>query len=507
MVELPEEALEMIFRHLSCRQLVQVRRTCHRWKSVVDGSTVLTRKFCLKFPPDTLMDRDYDPVCWLPAGAVKIQQTRIVTVDPWWSSFGSKLVEIILDNCTTSLPGLANMLRQTPNVKSIDFESLYCPEIYEVATLANFQLNQMVKLRLINCVPSICDLLGNVCARIIWFQSDAHPDDNGTLKYLEKWESALESVLVTPTEDMLSAISSLRNLRLTTLHLVCSFIRTDQVIPFLQRFERLKNLQLIDILLPDSILRDIGQILPDLSILVVDINRDTVWNMSFLNAMPNLEQFRVVWRPPAINNAESTIANFQGCRSRKLQQLKLYGLEPSDWNDFYEFLKEAPNLHSVTLKAFLIPTWCTIFETLPMTKLRSLSLSAIVLKTNVLSDSLVEYYENLRRLKLNNVNMPGITLQVLLRLCPNLEVVSICQLGSLDDFAVLVLCKKLKRLADLTIHDCPITDASVGHIIEHCAVLERLDIQNCRGITPAVLDRIVHSWLNNITGRVMSRIL
>lgn len=228
--------------------------------------------------------------------------------------------------------------------------------------------------------------------------------------------------------------------------------------------------------------------------------------MSFLNAF-NLEQFRVVRNQPPINNAGSTVVNFHGCRCQKLQQLELYGLEPSDWEDFYEFFNGAPNLHSVTLSAITIDAWSDVFETLPMTKLRSLSLSAIILTTDVILDSLVEYYENLRCLKLDNVAMYVQSLRVLFRLCPNLEVVSIRYVGSLDDFSVLVLCQKLKRLSELTIYACPITNVSIEHIIEHCKELERLDIQNCPGITPAVINQIRQSWLNDIMGRVMRYII
>lgn len=253
-----------------------------------------------------------------------------------------------------------------------------------------------------------------------------------------------------------------------------------------------------------QLLHEIAKILPELAILVVEINREgDGWDMSFLNVMPKLEQFRAILEHQPNYTTELLGVSFYGCRSRKLQEIELCGIE-LEWDDLYEFLKEAPNLHTVTLAAFPINGWYEIFEALPMTKLRSLTLSAITCTPNSISDSLADYYDNLRCLKLDKVDMCVQTLRVLFRLSPGLEVVSLHSLNSLDDSTVLELTQKVKRLADLTISACPISDASIGHIIQNCTALERLDIQNCQGITCAVQGMIVGSWLNEVMGRIMS---
>lgn len=83
--------------------------------------------------------------------------------------------------------------------------------------------------------------------------NEVQPDADETLEYLEKWQNTLESIQVTPTESTLSALSSMRILRLTSLSVVCNYIRIDQLMPFLQRFQNLKSLKVIGIDIPDSV--------------------------------------------------------------------------------------------------------------------------------------------------------------------------------------------------------------------------------------------------------------
>lgn len=258
-VELPEEVLEMIFRHLNYFQLAQVRRTCHRWKAIVDGSTVLRRKLCIQFPRDIMLDRDYEPSCLPPAvKAVKICQARIVAVDPWWPSLGEKLVEISLNNCIISVTRLASMLRQAPNLKSIDFECLdggtLLYGVVDGSKGANFQMNQMEKVVLHKCGPSIRNLLASVCNRLVTFHGPNEDvyDDNELLLYIEKWQKTLKSILVIPSENMLTALCHI-NLQLTDLSLVCHFIQSNHVIPLLQRLQNLKRLKLVGIKLQDTV--------------------------------------------------------------------------------------------------------------------------------------------------------------------------------------------------------------------------------------------------------------
>ncbi|KAL1402353.1 hypothetical protein pipiens_006129 [Culex pipiens pipiens] len=143
---------ELPMLRIALQRLAQVRRTCHRWKAVVDGSTVLSRKF--------MLDRDYEPSCLPPAvEAVKLCRARIVAVDPWWSSLGEKLVEISLDNCIISVTRLASMLQHAPNLKSIELDCLdvgvVMNEWSHCVTVANFWMNQMDKLVLHQCARTI----------------------------------------------------------------------------------------------------------------------------------------------------------------------------------------------------------------------------------------------------------------------------------------------------------------------------------------------------------------
>ncbi|KAL1375176.1 hypothetical protein pipiens_017645 [Culex pipiens pipiens] len=163
---LPTEMLEMIFRYLGFRDLTQVRLTCHRWKAVVDGSIYLMDEFVLHFPEGVTMDQDYEPDCLLTASGVSISKACIVTVGPWWSALGEKLVEIVLYNCSIALPELANMLRQTPNLQFLYIENLSCPETGDVPKLANFQLPRLEMFDLFDVDPSLLDLMLRVCTRL-----------------------------------------------------------------------------------------------------------------------------------------------------------------------------------------------------------------------------------------------------------------------------------------------------------------------------------------------------
>ncbi|EDS27694.1 conserved hypothetical protein [Culex quinquefasciatus] len=90
MNQLPVEVCEEIFKSLNLQGVLTARRTCRRWRQIVNGSPALMSRIHLK-PPLSLMDRGMKPICSIPARGVTLKDTTVLTIDSWWESIGSEL--------------------------------------------------------------------------------------------------------------------------------------------------------------------------------------------------------------------------------------------------------------------------------------------------------------------------------------------------------------------------------------------------------------------------------
>lgn len=249
----------MIFRYLGFRDLTQVRLTCHRWKAVVDGSIYLMDEFVLHFPKGVTMDQDYEPDCLLTASGVSISKACIVTVGPWWTALGEKLVEIVLYNCSIALPELANMLRQTPNLQFLYIENLSCPETGDVPKLANFQLPRLEMFDLFDVDPSLLDLMLRVCTRLKHLGYDYYKTSVGQsetkkiVEYLERFKNRVNEISLILSEGMLSALCYLEGLNLSRVLFECD-VCFEQVVSIFQRHQNIQSVQLTKIRLTNLVI-------------------------------------------------------------------------------------------------------------------------------------------------------------------------------------------------------------------------------------------------------------
>lgn len=140
------ETWQKIFALLDFKSLLSVRSTCKRWKQIVDESAVIMQRFGIRFK-DFVIDRDFQPTCLIPARSATFENTRISSIDRWWTGFGENLQHLKLDSCQMSTPKLLKMLQHTPNLRSLWYRSNYP---VNCASIEGVRLDKLEQLT-VNC--------------------------------------------------------------------------------------------------------------------------------------------------------------------------------------------------------------------------------------------------------------------------------------------------------------------------------------------------------------------
>lgn len=207
------------------------------------------------------------------------------------------------------------------------------------------------------------------------------------------------------------------------------------------------------------------------------------WKPSFLDAAPKLEFLAVQHKPPdgfllGHPCRSTTVGDFAECPpSPNLKEIILTGINPKP--NLHNFLLQSPNLRSVTLD-FRSENFSALLRTVPLAKLNSLTLRAMSIPALELTT--VNRFHSLRKLTIVRVEIPSPVLQPLLAMCPGLETVR-ALFSIADDGDVRFMCENLPRLTRLELFQCPLTDATIAHIISFGHRLEKLHISSCYGVS------------------------
>lgn len=143
---LPPEVWTEIFKRLSGCHLLRVRLVCHRWKGIVDSSSVLLAKYYVFFFRDI-----YDEPSDLPTATnAHFEHVDIAAVGSWWPSFCQRLVELEFTRCKINVSVLLDMLKQIPNLKYLALSWELCDrkQLVDCPVAVDFTLNKLEKLKL-----------------------------------------------------------------------------------------------------------------------------------------------------------------------------------------------------------------------------------------------------------------------------------------------------------------------------------------------------------------------
>ncbi|XP_039442175.1 uncharacterized protein LOC120422715 [Culex pipiens pallens] len=484
----PTEVIELIFQHLSVFQLKQVRRTCRLWKTIVDGSVILLRKFCLNLPKGVILDQACEPACLLSVPHVFVSNARIISLEPWWPVLGENLGKLRIFNSKFSLPMLAGVLRRTPNLKELDLFYNQYPTNVDVSQFANFQLDRIQQLRLHDHQDKLIQLLRRICPRPRNLECNADDMEQQIIEYLQTAQESLERVKISATDPILTTMSSLPRLRLKIVILSCILTTSEKMLQFAKAQPTIEILSLEGAEFNNAIMCEIGRNLPNLRNLHVELlststSDATIWRPTFLATMPHL-----VYLSIDADFIENLRATFEGYQNPNLEEITLCGLNFEASEALGRYLRHSPHLQKLALQNTTILAESDLFANLPLSKLHTLTLINVLCCDE--DECLVEKFENLRVLELNEIDMSEDLASAIIQLSPNLESVRICKLP-LNDRLVLELCQSLKRLKTLSLRRCHgITDASVEHIITHCHALEQLDVSTSSNLSKEATNRL-----------------
>lgn len=479
-----------VFRYLSVFQLKKVRLTCHAWRRIVDVSRLLSDQLAFIIRCEDL-DRDFAPHCRLPVHSVLIFTSNFINVNHWWPDLGANLSHLYLRLCHLSLPMIAGMLRQTPNLNNLGLKDIFLlPPVAWNGTAVNFRLEKLSHFSLSNIPDPLAKLMRRlICPRLkcfgcAWDVSAPQDDEQLIIDFIRDSQDTLKTTRLTPTVDILAGISSLNRLQLQDVTFWCNPDQIEHVLNFTRKQASIEKLSLLDLALPELVVLQICANLPALKHLTVNLDYVPIWQPSSLFELaPNLEYLKVnimgfakfATHDNYREYRTKTVGDFRDCIAPRLREINLTDIYPS--TNLQSFLRQCPNLHTVLLD-LACDDFPSLTSTLPLGQLRTLTLRSLTILTPWPSN--LGPYENLRRLALYHVRTSKATLTQMLTACPNLEVLTLCWIAGDDQ--VRLVCERFARLKQLELHQCPITDRSVDALLE-ARVLELLTVHGCYGLS------------------------
>uniref|UniRef100_A0A1Q3F5J8 F-box domain-containing protein n=1 Tax=Culex tarsalis TaxID=7177 RepID=A0A1Q3F5J8_CULTA len=501
---LPPTAWDAILQYMNLFQMKILRATSRGLKRLVDESPTFVNKCFGDIPYGTVLDRGYEPDTWVRVHQLRIKHCTVINVSAWWPRLADHLTYLYIDHSGFLLPALAEILRHTPNVATLGLHHLHLINPNDRAEKhANFRLTKLTYFSIGKVHEQIAELMWLVIAPnqltnfgCVW---NYEPDDDEQLivDFLERSQGTMKYLGLSPTPDMLEQIGNFERFNPSAATLYCSRFQAKHVVNFTRKVTSLTRLTLEEIKLSDDILRKICSNLPNLKELNVCIVSTDTWKPSFLDVAPKLESLAVQHKSPDFvsflsfeSDRLTIVGDFAGCpRSPNLKEIILTGIVPkANLNDY---LAQSPNLHSVTLD-FQSENFSTLPLTVPLDKLENLTLRTLSIPA--LEETGVNRFPSLRRLTLVSVAIPTDVFHSLLSMFPALETIRILSIADDDD--VRFMCENLPNLRNLELFQCPLTDASLGHVISYGLKLEKLHISSCCGVSEAAqrqlkaLDRI-----------------
>lgn len=460
---LPAELWLMIFEHLEGESILQARLTSHRWKEIVDGSRALHRRLSVSFEKLT-MDRLYNAEHLPPAGNASVHTVKILMVDSWWSSFGSRLTSLGFYGCEMALATLLCMLKETPNLEDL---SLYDMVFSSVETNhVDFRLEKLT------CLSSdtVFGVFGPIFPRLIeLFVLSELKDFNeeAVCRVMSSSQRTLKQLTCIMTPYMLEQIAGMRLLKLESVHQEGGQASAVQ----LSRTQRF--VEELTISATNEELHEVGTNLPQLKTINVWLKPSgAILLLSFLVEMPLLTELTVR------ANKEKFI--FGGFKSPHLTYLGLNSLQIVIDN-LQSYLDNCPKIGSLHLSLCTLCSWSNLFAM----KLPSSLCRLVLTRVDVLHSSTIFINQhNLTVLNIDECDIPKDLLVQLVQQCPRLEELMIQSVITFDDEAMATVCQ-LPLLLELVISRCPITDVSVELVIANCSQLRWLNLTSCEQISNA----------------------
>lgn len=482
-----------VFRYLNVFQLKKVRLTCRAWRSIVDESRLLFDQLAYTIRCEDL-DRDFTPRCRLPVYSVSIFTSNFITVTHWWPDLGANLSHLYLRLCRFSLPLIAGILRQTPNLNNLGFKDIFLlPSVAWNGTAVSFRLEKLSHFSLSQIPDPLAKLMRRlICPRLkcfgcAWDGSAPQDDEQLIIDFFRDSQDTLKTTKLTPTVDILDGIGSLSRLKLQDVTFWCNSDQIEPLINFTRKQAYIEKLSLLDFALPELVVLQICANLPALTHLTVSMDYGSIWQPSSLFELaPNLEYLKVKIMgftkfATCDNYCEyrtRTVGDFRDCNAPKLREINLTDIYPS--TNLRSFLRQCPNLHTVLLD-LASDDFASLTSTLPLDQLRTLTLRSLTILT---PPSNLGRYESLRRLALYHVRTSKATLTQLLTACPNLEELVLFWIAGDDQ--VQLICERFARLKQLELHQCPITDRSADALLaDGGRALEQLTVHGCYGLSRA----------------------
>lgn len=474
--DLPAKLWEKIFTSLDTRDLTQVRLTCHRWKNVVDKSLVLRERFSVNFPGHTVMDRDYYPTSLLSPGLrASFRKARIIAVDQWWPSLGESLVHLSFSDCKMLLSTFLGMLRQTPKLKCLTLVRMKFPE-KESTREVGYQLNEMEQLTLVE--TNVEEGFEDIFTQLKEFKlrmSEPRANELDVAKMVRligSVQHTLEKVQLRYQCEIMSELATMKDLRLKHVEFYISSKTqkgdtTAELIKLCSSQPSIEELLLpTDVEVTTENLAEIGIFLPGLKLLRATTTQEQNDN-KFLAAMPRL--VNLGWHSSAkVDLTSSANPNLRHLHLRS-QQIQNASLR--------HYLRQSPQLRSVTLSHCRFESWTAVFDALsPCRSLHRLRLSSLAV-AHADDETLLEYFDSVRYLELDELPMSKAVLKLLVRLCPQLQELELKRMAQVDVEVARFACRRLRHLKRLIFEGCP----NIGEIEAHRDELECLEVKSDEG--------------------------
>uniref|UniRef100_A0A8D8F1I5 (northern house mosquito) hypothetical protein n=1 Tax=Culex pipiens TaxID=7175 RepID=A0A8D8F1I5_CULPI len=414
MNQLPVEVCEEIFKNLNLQGVLSARRTCRRWRQIVDGSPALMSRIHLK-PPLSLMDRSCKPICSIPARGVTLKDTTVLTIDSWWKSIGPELTFLRLENCVISTETLVALLRKTPNLKYLS----YACDNDVAETESDFTLDKLEQLEVYSAQTQILDIFDRICPRLKQFRFGQSQNDRKLGEFLQKKKSSLEIVQLISVENILADVLQLK--ALTSLDVQADTFGNET-------------------------LEQIGAALPTLSNLRVTLQwQPSTLSPTFLNLMPELKSLTIFGQYRQNSPILAEFGNLEGLT--KLKKLHLTQVKPSNLK---EFLQKSDHFCDLTLHYCHFNDWSEIFTL--FASLQSLErLDFGKIRTPTADIIVSDFFRTLKYLKIAHCYLSLETLKSFTEHCENLMEVDFNFKYILDGEIVRSLCRTWKKSENVDI--------------------------------------------------------
>ncbi|KAL1397057.1 hypothetical protein pipiens_001229 [Culex pipiens pipiens] len=482
----PPELLEHIFRHLALRDLKSSLLVCRHWRDQIVARSKLMTRMVLRFPENRPLDRRHPGVWQVLARNVSFSCCSVISVEPWWATFGSKLVRIDLNKVVVGLPVLLAMLRQTAKLKElsiVDSIVLKCEGFK-----GNLQLNDLEVLKIERPSPGLLNVLKRGCSRlkVLHVTKRSVTDEPDLLELVRTVQGTLKELYAELTETLLEAISEMDQLKLTGAGLGHEE-DTTLTIEFCRLFTCVTILTLKGVGISGSILAEIGQLLPNLKELSVSFDCLTIepLSMQFLRTMPKLENLSLVGDPQHFKKLG--LIHRSWCPSLKQLQLKHIALNP---DETCQFLATSDQVKSISMFQCLLPNWTQFTQTLgTLPSLEQITMHHIVVPEwpRIPTQST---NHSVKSLKLKIQAIPKPHLETLINSFPKLQTLHLAETRTVDDATIQLIRNRMEQLRHLAIQSCPITEKSVRAFFLHPRKLEKLEFAFVAGVADHEVERL-----------------